>query len=87
MKFVSIPAVNETGNEHVLLVNPEQVVMLVKVQIRTGLTAQDGKTPIVKPGTGLMLSIGEVIPTNKSEKEIQEILEGKEDSSVITNDQ
>ena len=74
MKFVSIPVLEKDGNTKDLKVNPIHVVMLVELPIPSGLTGPGGE-PIVKPGTGLLLSNGNVLPTKLTEDNIQDMLE------------
>jgi len=76
MKFVSIPVFEEKGSVKEISVNPDLVLMLIGVPIPTGIFESDGTTPIVKEGTGIVLSNGNVLPCQLDEKEIQKLLEG-----------
>lgn len=75
MKFIEIPTIDSEKNECVATVNPEHIVMLIKFPIPTGMTGPDGKTPIVKPGTGICLTNGNVFPCSMTKQETRKFLE------------
>ena len=75
MKFVKLPIVDKDGESSDMLINPDHVSMLIKVPIPTGLMSSDGKTPMIKTGTGICLLNGNALPCKMSEEEVQDILE------------
>lgn len=76
MKFIELPIIDKHGNDNKKsFINPELVVMLISLPIPTGMLGPDGETPIVKPGTGVCLINGDVLPCAMTKEDTRKLLE------------
>lgn len=69
-----LPIVGKNNRENNPPINIDHILMLDSIAIPTGLTSGDGDTPLVKTGTGIVLSNGMILPCRLSKEEVLVIL-------------